>query len=70
MGPGLGGGGGAPFPGGRAGMLIRTVSRPDACEASAGALGRGGKVIRTVSFFGSGESAIWSCPSRINKQND
>ena|SRR5438105_3616610 len=65
-GRGAGRGGGAgimPFPGGRAGMLIRTVSRPDGFVPAAEVLGRGGKVIRTVSFFGSFESAI-SVPER------
>lgn len=52
------GGGGAPLAGGRAGILIRTVSRPGVGAPPAGAFGRGGKVILTVSFFGSGESAI------------
>ena len=61
-GPGRGGSAGAPgptpFPGGRAGMLIRTVSRADGAEPAAGSVGRGGKVIRTVSFLGSLESAM------------
>ncbi|MEY2485794.1 MAG: hypothetical protein QOH39_1442 [Verrucomicrobiota bacterium] len=47
-----------PFPGGRGGRLIRTVSRGDVPEAEAGVPGRGGKVMRTVSFLGSFESAI------------
>ena len=47
-----------PFPGGRAGRLIRTVSRGDVPGAEAGVPGRGGKVMRTVSFLGSFESAI------------
>ncbi|MFL6516369.1 MAG: hypothetical protein ACJ8M1_15220 [Chthoniobacterales bacterium] len=57
MGPGRGGSG-APLLGGRAGMLMRTVSRPGAPAPAAAPPGRGGRVIRTVSFFGSGESAI------------
>ena len=52
------GGAGAPLPGGRAGIFIRTVSRLGVWAPSAEALGRGGKVILTVSFLGSGESAI------------
>lgn len=47
-----------PLAGGRVGILIRTVSR-GLTDASVG-LGetRGGRVIRTVSFFGSFGSAI------------
>lgn len=43
--------------GGRAGKLIRTVSRV-ALAPGPGGVGRGGNVMRTVSFFGSGESAM------------
>jgi hypothetical protein len=50
----IGGAGGAPIDGGRAGRLILTVSR-----ASGGFAGpRGGRVMRTVSFFGSFRSPI------------
>ena len=43
--------------GGRAGRLIRTVSR-DSLLAPGGAAGCGGNAMRTVSFFGSSESAM------------
>ena len=65
IGPGRGGGG-APFPGGRGGIFIRTVSR-------LGAVGPApepapcGNVIRTVSFFGSGESAMSMTLNRCAK---
>jgi hypothetical protein len=64
MGPGRFGGGAGPnpLPGGRAGILIRTVSRPGGCPPAAGFVGRGGRVIRTVSFFGSCDSAIVRAP--------
>ncbi len=47
-----------PLPGGRAGILIRTVSRRLVPVAGGWPAARGGKVIRTVSFFGSFWSAI------------
>jgi|GEM_PF-4570142 len=59
--PPLGGvnGAGAETVGGRAGKLIRTVSRfGAAAPLLPSPFPRGGKVIRTVSFFGSFESAI------------
>jgi len=63
-GTGRGGAVGAnPLPGGRAGILMRAVSR-DGCEPVAGSTVRGGKVIRTVSFLGSFESAI-SVPGKV-----
>jgi hypothetical protein len=43
--------------GGRAGRLIRTVSR-DSSLAPGGFAAGGGKVMRTVSFLGSFESAM------------
>jgi len=64
-GPGRGGAGapaGIPT-GGRAGMLMRTVSRPAALVPAGGELGLGGKLMRTVSFLGSFESAM-SVPVR------
>ena len=57
IGPGRGGAG-APLPGGRAGILMRTVSRAAGCSPPGGLPGRGGKLMRTVSFFGSFVSAI------------
>lgn len=52
-----------PFPGGWAGRLIRTVSRgsPPSPEVFVGT--RGGKVMRTVSFFGSFRSLMALCDS-------
>jgi hypothetical protein len=47
--------------GGRAGKLIRTVSRA-ALPPGPGGVGRGGKVMRTVSFFGSCGSAMKRFP--------
>ena len=45
------------FAGGRVGKLIRTVSR-DSAAPDEGELGGGETVMRTVSFFGSFESAM------------
>lgn len=54
-----------PFDGGRAGKLIRTVSRGLAAGVELGE-GRGGSVIRTVSFLGSLGSAMGR--RRLNPQ--
>jgi hypothetical protein len=50
--------------GGRAGKLIRTVSRA-ALPPGPGGVGRGGKVMRTVSFFGSCGSAMKRVPDGL-----
>jgi hypothetical protein len=50
--------GSMPLAGGRAGRLIRTVSRLAAAASAGLGVTRGGNVIRTVSFFGSFGSAI------------
>jgi hypothetical protein len=51
-----------PFGGGLAGKLIRTVSRADVAPVDGD--GRGGRVIRTVSFLGSCGSAMRNVASR------
>lgn len=56
-------------PGGRAGKLIRTVSRPEVLPAGAGCAGPG-TAIRTVSFFGSFCSAmIFPIPKNLPETN-
>jgi len=52
------GGGGAPFGCRRVGKLIRTVSGSPLLAGGGWSGGRGGKVMRTVSFLGSLGSAI------------
>jgi hypothetical protein len=51
-----------PFGGGLTGKLIRTVSRADVAPVDGD--GRGGSVIRTVSFLGSFGSAMTRCKVR------
>jgi len=57
VGEGDSGGADGGFAGGRLGKCIRTVSR-DSAGRDAGELGGGETVMRTVSFFGSFESAM------------